>query len=392
MSGICRLAVLACLVACAAACAGILDSMRLSDFVAAKGYVKFLQITHVQSLHDSWDLFGLVHNRFDLTILPNGPFSLTAGMRNRLLYGDLAAGIPYFTLQPGESEGFFKLDRTVSSGTSYEALTELDRLYLQFASDKFQAWAGRRRVNWGMNLVWNPNDVFNASSYLDFDYEEKQGTDGASIMWCPGATSQISAVYAAGDSLATMGCAALGRWNLWGYDMQVLGGYMKSDACAGLGWSGQIGGGAFRGELSYFRPVVDKAGRREALDASISGDYTFPHELDVQASALYNSQGSTKKHDDYSAIPTDGSTAKHLSPAAVTLFAECGDQVTPLIRIDAFVMANPIDASGVAGPSVTFSITDNIDVDLIGQGFFGGANTAFGGHGSIVVVRGKWSF
>jgi hypothetical protein len=391
MNGAARAAV-ACLLAGVAARAAVLDSISVSDFVSAKGYVKYLQLTGLPSLHGPWQLFGLVHNRFDVTLLPNGPFSLTAGMRNRLLYGDVSAGGGDAVLQTSGASGFFGLQRVLSSGQSYRIVTELDRLYLQFASDKFQFRAGRHRVNWGMNLVWNPNDLFNASSYLDFDYEEKQGTDGALVSWYPSVTSQVTAVYAAGDSLAAMGGAALGRWNLWGYDMQVLCGIVKGDGCAGLGWSGQIGGAAFRGELTYFRPVLDKAGRRESVAASVSGDYTFPHNVYVQAGALYNSAGSDKKHDDYSAMPSDGPLAKHLSPAAATLFLECADQITPLFRIDAFAMVNPIDGSGVAGPTATFSITDNIDMDLICQGFFGEANTAFGGYGTIAAIRGKWSF
>ncbi|HUI92812.1 MAG TPA: hypothetical protein VLX68_11250 [Chitinivibrionales bacterium] len=392
MSSVRRSVSFALLVACAALRAAPFDSLKLSDFVSAKGYVKDLQITDAQNLRGTWALFGLVHNRFDATLLPNGPVSLTAGMRNLFLYGDLASDGPDLAQLTAVTPGYFGLNRTFSSGPSYKLTSELDRLYLQYASDKLQVRAGRSRVNWGMNLVWNPNDLFNASSYLDFDYEEKQGTDGAVVSWFPSVTSQLTAVYEAGDSLAAMGGAALARWNVWGYDMQVLGGIVKGDGCAGLGWSGQIGGGAFRGEATYFRPVIDKQGRRESVAASVSGDYTFPHNLYVQASVLYNSAGSEKKHENYSAQPMDGPLAKHLSPAAVTLFLECADQITPLVRIDAFTMVNPIDGSGVAGPTVTFSITNNIDFDLICQGFYGEKNTTFGGRGTVAVVRGKWSF
>ena len=32
-----------------------------------------------------------------------------------------------------------------------------------------------------MNLVWNPNDLFNAFSFVDFDYEERPGSDALRI-------------------------------------------------------------------------------------------------------------------------------------------------------------------------------------------------------------------
>ena len=53
----------------------------------------------------------------------------------------------------------------------------IDRLYLQWNDDSWQFKVGRQRINWGVNLAWNPNDIFNAYSLYDFDYEERPGTD-----------------------------------------------------------------------------------------------------------------------------------------------------------------------------------------------------------------------
>ncbi|MCG8318265.1 MAG: hypothetical protein MI921_02070 [Cytophagales bacterium] len=42
---------------------------------------------------------------------------------------------------------------------------------------------GKHRINWGKSYVWNPNDVFNAYSFFDFDYEERRGTDALLIKY-----------------------------------------------------------------------------------------------------------------------------------------------------------------------------------------------------------------
>jgi hypothetical protein len=241
-----------------------------------------------------------------------------------------------------------------------------------------------------MNLVWNPNDIFNSYSFLDFDYEERPGMDGVSLIFYPSATSPVTAVYMAGDSAADMRGAALGRANLLGYDLQVLAGYVDNDVCAGAGWSGQIVRAAFRGECTYFHPARDHG--LKTVVGSASADYTFPHDIYCQGSFIYNSAGIAGRHGDYAGLDIPGSTAKRLSPCRWTLFAELSAQVTPLFRIDCPGIINPGDGSGMVGPSCTMSLTEEIDVDFVGQVFFGGSRTVYGGMGKTVNGRLRWSF
>ena len=58
------------------------------------------------------------------------------------------------------------------SADSWFLHTMLDRAWIDYTRGKLQLRLGRQRINWGTNLVWNPNDVFNTFSYFDFDYEE----------------------------------------------------------------------------------------------------------------------------------------------------------------------------------------------------------------------------
>ena len=73
--------------------------------------------------------------------------------------------------------GYLDLTEKISSGNSYLLYTNIDRLNLSYTFNKLEIQIGRQRVNWGISSVWTPNDIFNSSSFINFDYAEKPGSD-----------------------------------------------------------------------------------------------------------------------------------------------------------------------------------------------------------------------
>ena len=71
--------------------------------------------------------------------------------------------------------------------------TTIDRLWVDFNYGKLQVRAGRQRINWGQTLIWNPNDIFNAYSFFDFDYIERPGSDAVRVQYYPGSSSSVEA-------------------------------------------------------------------------------------------------------------------------------------------------------------------------------------------------------
>lgn len=112
--------------------------------------------------------------------------------------------------------------------------------------------AGRQRINWGINLVWNPNDLFNAFSYMDFDYEERPGSDAILITWYPSFSSSVGIACKAAKEEKYRTLAAKYRFNLFNCDFQVLAGQAGYDYVLGGGWTGNIGNVSTRGEASWF--------------------------------------------------------------------------------------------------------------------------------------------
>ncbi len=372
---------------------GVVNAQKESklDF---SGYVKYLQTVQFQKFGDDWLSESLFHNRLNFKYYASDRFTFALGMRNRFIYGDFVKSFPQYATLIGRDPGFIDMSFNWSTGHSYVFNTTIDRLYVDWEKGNFQARLGRHRINWGMNLIWNPNDVFNAYSYFDFDYEERPGTDALRLQYYTGYTSSAEFVYQLGDSIEAMSFMGLYRFNKWNYDFQFLGGYSKKDLVLGAGWSGDIAGGGFRGEFTWFYgPDSLKVKKIGQLVASVSGDYTFKSSLYLQFSMIYNSRGSTGKAGfPNPAIFLSYSSAKFLTLSRLDLFGQVSYQFTPLLTGGFASIYNPFDRSSFMGPLLTYSLSDNMELLFTGQVFLGEAGTEFGGVGKLLYLRFRWSF
>jgi hypothetical protein len=360
--------------------------------LSVNGYVKFLQTVLYQDFKQDWLTDNLIHNRINVHWYPSSKFNGAVEFRNRFIYGDFVKTIPEYKEMVVKDNGFVDLSFNWSDGKSYLFNTTIDRIYVDYITGKFQARIGRQRINWSQNLVWNPNDVFNAYSYFDFDYEERPGTDAVKLQYYTGFTSYGEFVYQLGDSLKDMSFAGLYKFNQWNYDFQFLGGYVKNNWIVGTGWSGNIKGAAFRGEATYFYVNEDSVVNRHQVVASISGDYTFKNQLYAQIGIIYNSLGATENIQFDESMFFGGTSAKNLTPSRMELFGQVSYPFTPLISGNFATIANPYDGSFFFGPGFTFSIQKNMEILLFAQFFEGDENTEYGDIGKLLYWRLRWSF
>jgi len=360
--------------------------------LTVNGYVKFLQTVLYQDFKEDWLTDNLIHNRINVHWYPSSKFNGTVEFRNRFFYGDFVKTIPGYKEMVVQDNGFVDLSFNWSDGKSYLFNTTIDRAYLDYITGKFQARIGRQRINWSQNLVWNPNDVFNAYSYFDFDYEERPGTDAVKLQYYTGFTSYGEFVYQLGNSLEEMSIAGLYKFNQWNYDIQFLGGFVKNNWILGTGWSGNIGGAAFRGEATYFYDNADSILNRHQVVASVSGDYTFKNQLYAQISLIYNSLGKTENIQFDESMFFGGTSAKNLTPSRMELFGQVSYPFTPLISGNFATIVNPYDGSFFFGPGFTFSVQKNMEILLFAQFFEGDKNTEYGDIGKLLYWRLRWSF
>ena len=340
--------------------------------------------------------YNLVHNRLNFRAYPTNNITVALEMRNRLFSGNLINKIPGYSAQIAKDNGFVDLSWNLTEQEKWFVNTTIDRIFIDYTKGDWQVRAGRQRINWGINMVWNPNDIFNAFSYIDFDYEERPGSDAILVTYYPNFSSSIDLAYKAADAFTNTAFAAKYRFNLKNYDIQFIAGQAGNDFVFGGGWSGFIGGMSFRGEGSFFTPLPSKKYVSEnAFTGTVSLDYTFNNSLYLHTSFLYNSNGTTTKGESFSLLdPGYQLSAKNLSIGKYELFGQASYPLNPLIKTGLAAMMNLSDQSMYIGPSASISLHNNLELFLMSQVMLGETGSEYAATGNIYAYFGRlrWSF
>lgn len=383
----------------------LLASLGLkAQIISINGYIKDMQGLYLfedpipTSIGDEIDAlsYNLIHNRLNFKAYATNNLTFALELRNRIFSGKLLEQIPNYASIIEADKGIVDLSWNVIEADKYFINTAIDRIYMDYSYGDWQVRVGRQRINWGINLVWNPNDIFNAFSYMDFDYEERPGSDAALVTWYPTMSSSLDVAYKAADSISNRAFAAKYRLNLKNYDFQFLAGQAGFDYVLGGGWSGSIYNLGFRGEASYFIPTKEYQNVSEkAVSASLSLDYSCTNSLYIHTSFLYNSLGSSEQDESFSLIdPNLNLSAKKLSLGKYELFGQISYPIGSLFNVSAAAMINPIDQSMFIGPSVSASLQDNVELYINSQLMIGEARTEYGAMGNLYALfaRLRWSF
>jgi len=357
------------------------------------GYLQTLQNLWIPPATNQWQTMTSINNRIDFRWAPGNSFSFHIGVRNNMNLGQMVQlYYPFYAELSTLEDGFFDLTHLWISDSSYYIYSNIDRVNVKWKVGNFETTVGRQRINWGINLVWTPNDIFNSFNYFDFDYVERPGCDAVLLEYFTGTTSSVQIGFKI-DHDDKITSALMYRFNRWNYDFQAFGGVMKGDMVVGAGWSGDIKGAGFTGELSYFHPYEHFSDSSGVLVGSVSMNYTFKNSLFINGSYLFNSAGTRGPASNGTLLSLYADiSAKNFTRAMHSLYAGIGYPVSPLIRADLACIFNPNDKSGFAGPSVDFSLTNNLSLLLIGQVFWGDKLTEFGDYGSLYYIRLKWNF
>jgi hypothetical protein len=359
-----------------------------------RGYLK--DMASFIHIGDSLLFQNQVHNRLNFAWYASDAFTVYAEIRTRILTGDLVQHIPGYDRLIDSNNDYFDLSVNVINNRSVLWNTMADRLYVQWNQGNWEIKVGRQRVNWGVNLAWNPNDLFNAYSYFDFDYEERPGSDAIRISYYTGVASGIEVAAKMADDWEEFVAAGMWKINKKGYDLQFLGGIAQGDLALGTGWAGNLGKAGFKGELTYFRKVKEttvNASYDNLFLGAVSVDYSFPSTLYLNGSVLFNSMGSFDPDIGLTFIGLRPGTVRELSPYKWSSFVQAAYQFSPLFYGSLSLIGYPGGDSFFLNPGLTISVKQNLDLDLIGQLFYG--ENFQGDFGALVkagYIRIKWSF
>lgn len=332
--------------------------------VVLNGYLTSMQSSMFDSLSGSFMNENLLHNRLNFKAYVGENITFSAELRNRLFTGDMVRQGKNYADMIEADDGWVDMSWNIIEKQSFLFNTTIDRLWIDFHFNNFQVTAGRQRINWGQTFIWNPNDIFNTYSFFDMDYIERPGSDAVRLQFFPSSSSAAELAVKM-DSNNDLTAAAFYRFNLWSYDIQFLAGIVNGeDMVIGSGWSGAIGTISFRGEISWFNGFINNA---NTLLITTGFDKIFKDNSMAQIQFMYCNNPLLLN--DFNSFYSGNLSSKDLAFSEFSAFGQYTWALTPLFNITLAGMWFPDLDGYFVGPSIGYSLAENIDFSLIWQHF-----------------------
>jgi len=364
------------------------QSIHWGNWMKADGYVKELGTLSFDDALKVFHYDNLIHNRINThwTFTPH--WTGEADLRTRLFNGYSVDHEPGFAQIAGHDNGLVNLSWNVINSKPLLLNTQIDRLYTTYYTNKWELDVGRQRINWGRTLVWNPNDLFNAYSYLDFDYEERPGSDAIRFQYFTGFASGYEVAFKPARNMKNSVAAFLVKQHSGEFDIQGLAGYYRNLLAIGGGWAGPIGDAGFKGEFTYFQSFLNM--NDAYLVASTSLDYAFPSSLYLYGEFLYN--GHWNRYMNPELILSGSLSPSNLFIAKTAVFGEVQYPLSPLITATFSGITSTTQKMIILIPQVSLSVTNDIDFLLLAQVFRDKRFNRILNTPNILYARLKWSF
>ena len=362
------------------------------------GYVKYMQSNFIIPNNTgklSLLTDNLIHNRLNFKYYASNRITASVELRNRVFYGEQIKLNPFYGDVIGTDNGLIDLSFNLLNKNSLIINSTIDRANIAYTKDKWKLSIGRQRINWGINLVWTPNDVFNAFNYLDFDYEERAGADAVRFEYYTGDFSSIDIAIAPSENGKDWVAAAKYATNYKMYDLQFIGSYYKDNYMLGLGWAGNLKTASFKGEMSIFKPINSNSiDSQTVFTGTIGIDYSLKNGWYFSTGLLYVSSGSTLPLVSTTGISAFNSviSVKQLMPTKYTIFAQASKAINPAISFSLTNMYSPGSNFLLFFPTISYSIKENWDLDFVAQASFMDNGIDFKHAGSTFFARLKRSF
>ena len=333
-------------------------SQKLNPSFSLNGYVKYLPAYMDYSFFES-ENNHLIHNRINFRGYFGDNLSIGLELRNRVFFNDIPS------IQG--DDGLVNMSYFIVREDNFVFNSMIDRLWLKYQKDKIEISIGRQRVNWGVNTIWNNNDLFNAYNFIDFDYIERPGSDVVRFIYTGDNLSSFEIVYMPNERKG-YALAGLYKLNSFGYDFQLLAANYFNDIVLGGGWAGNIKNAGFKGELSYF---FDKENIENSLSFSSSLDYSTKNGFYFLGSYLYNSNGMNESNF-LSLININANvlSPKNLMPSKHSYLLQVNKPISPPLNVS----INLLYGKGIkllyVSPSLSYDISSNLDAGVIVQYFY----------------------
>ncbi len=377
-----------CLILVIVACGDALAQDSLRTALQVKGYIKDLQSLSFGDDLSNLVTGNLIHHRLNVRWRPSARIIGAVEVRNRLFWGEEIARLSYSSREFRNANDVVDLTWNVFDHERIVLNTTIDRLWIEYVRETWNLRMGRQRVNWGIGTTWNPNDLFNTFNFLDFDYEERPGVDAMKFQYLTGEMDYIETAVSFGKELRDVIAAIRYFKNVATYDLQFIGGIYLQQPTLGFGWSGSIRETGFKGELQYF---FRRSGIGHQLNAAVEADHVFSKGWYLNLGVFLNSTGATASGE-LSAITDLQFSPRKLMPTRWNTSMTVSKELSPLIAISTTVVYSPNANLTILLPTITYSATENLDINLVWQSFFIEQHESYDDVGHRCFLRFKWSY
>ena len=356
-----------------------------------RGYIREMPSIQFDSDFSNQSFGNLIHNRLNFRLNATGNIDFVIEGRNRLFYNEQFGDFPQIKDIFEQDDGLVDMSWVWLSDGAWLGHTEIDRMFLSWRTSNWRVRLGRQRVNWGINLVSNPNDLFNVYSFFDFDYVERPGSDAIRIQHYFGFMSSVEfAVSPARHSRDMVAAAKLGL-NRWEYDFQVIAGYYRNRMALGGGWAGNLGLAGFKGEATWFYDIDAIPGRQRGnVVAAVGLDYMFASGTFGVVEILYN--GGHGRIPEQAFIITEPLRPDNIMFSEYAITVSADHPFSPILSGGLAVMGLPDIEAFFIMPNIKYSVATDFDLEIVAQIFSGGEGTLFEGAGSAWYAVLQYSF
>lgn len=364
------------------------DSTRYIKKWELGGYLKEMGTGTFDKYFDELVTGNLVHNRLNIKWKPDSQFIMALEARNRLFWGDEIRSTPGFTNRLKNSHERINASVVWISRNNFVLHSNIERLWADWRRSKWHVRVGRQRINWGITNVWNPNDIFNAYNFLDFDYEERPGTDAAKIQYLFNDASTLElAVSPSGRNNKTI-TAARYFISKRGYDLQIISGIYENKFTFGFGWSGSLGTIGYKGEGQAYIYNKDSG---NIFNYSIQIQYDFKKRWFLSGSILHNTRGISNQVNEWAKLNYQLSPLQ-LMPARWSFILTSAKEFNMALKATLNTVYSPQVNMLIVYPSLNYKPAHNFDIDLVWQSYFLEIQESFQPASHQAFVRLKWQY
>ena len=368
------------------------ESKKLIDKFSLHGYIKYMpSVTFLKPDDVKYD--HLIHNRINIRGDISESMTVKLEMRNRVFFGNTVnTSQPFYGDIIGQDKGEVDMSYLLVNNNNLIINTIIDRAYIDYNKGKCDVSFGRQRINWGINLLWNANDLFNAYNFVDFDYQERPGSDALRIQYFTGDFSSIEGAYKPGENMDKTILAGLWKFNKWKYDFQFLGANYYSDIAFGGGWAGNLKNAGFKGEATLFQPKTNFSDTSGVFLTSASVDYSFKNGIYINGSFLFNSNKTDSVANSQQTLLGENLSAKNLMPTKYSYFIQVSGSFNPKWGGNIAIIYGQGMNILFFMPALTYSIKENLAADITGQLYYGEENNRFKNLVNAVFLRISYNY